>query len=327
MEAIFISKIDNLIIRELFSFTHMGLTYTNDKKLVENLTTNKLFIEQIGTQAYKNLMNADFFIIRKEIIHDEEKLILPERFRKFSEASRSSLPIFWMFTDNSIFCPFSAVLHPLFTSTNYTLSLNSNASGLFDKITYRPEQLIEQLIQSKQILSFKLQEFKRPDIKNPHEDVLGKMMGSKISYLDFTKTSRMFRAFLFIDHARDATYPVLKISFYAGALECLFTTDGSEISHKVAERVAFYIHQEASKTKKEIYKTVKDIYDVRSKFMHGQALDSKKHKDNQVLIDFSISIDHILRLIMQKIVFKDSDIFLDNTNLEAFFKDLVLGED
>ena len=72
---------------------------------------------------------------------------------------------------------------------------------------------------------------------------------------------------------------------YIAALETLFSKDGSELSHKVAERVAFYLGG-IKNEKMYTYRKVKGAYDVRSKYIHGSKLD-KKHSTTEKLIDLS----------------------------------------
>ena len=57
----------------------------------------------------------------------------------------------------------------------------------------------------------------------------------------YNDISRVERAFLFVHSARNSFSLPKKIAMYIAALETLFSKDGSELSHKVAERVAFYL--------------------------------------------------------------------------------------
>ncbi|WP_175423365.1 MULTISPECIES: hypothetical protein [Bacillus] len=67
--------------------------------------------------------------------------------------------------------------------------------------------------------------------KHPDADILFKNKGSK----------RLDRAHYFTLGARVSSILPMKIASYCNALECLFTTDKSEVSRKIAERVALML--------------------------------------------------------------------------------------
>lgn len=71
--------------------------------------------------------------------------------------------------------------------------------------------------------------------------------------------SRFGRALQFINSARHSPNITIKISQYCSALETLFTTDSAELSHKLSERVAFFLAQ-AGFNRVDVFKTVKAAY-------------------------------------------------------------------
>ncbi len=58
------------------------------------------------------------------------------------------------------------------------------------------------------------------------------------------------------------------------ALEAVLSTGSVEISHKVGERVAILLENDAEK-RLETYKVVKRLYGIRSKLVHGAAIQTK----------------------------------------------------
>jgi hypothetical protein len=110
---------------------------------------------------------------------------------------------------------------------------------------------------------------------------------------------RVARAEAFITMARSSPILPLKIYNYCTALECLFNTDASEISHKIAERTALLLG-DSSKEKYEIFDTIKDAYSVRSKSTHGKII----NKSNEHLIHLSECLDNLLRSFFHK--FRDN---------------------
>jgi hypothetical protein len=125
--------------------------------------------------------------------------------------------------------------------------------------------------------------------------------------------SKLSRAYLLVTQARLAQYIPIKLTFYVIALECLFSSDDkSEVNHKVSERVSHFIGN-SPEERVELFKKVKKLYDLRSKFVHGQSIKSAI-KDLSIL---SIEIDEILRRIFRKLIDNKeiADIFLGNQNI------------
>jgi hypothetical protein len=62
------------------------------------------------------------------------------------------------------------------------------------------------------------------------------------AYHSFTDKSysRISRATRFIGSARLDRHPAIKVAHYCSALESLFSTDSSELTHKLSERVALF---------------------------------------------------------------------------------------
>ena len=133
--------------------------------------------------------------------------------------------------------------------------------------------------------------------------------------------SRVGRALMFIKHGREARNLAYKITNYCSALETIFTTDSAELSHKLAERVAFFLQDE--KQKIDVFNLVKSAYSIRSKLTHGDTL-----KPTQIdkIPNISIQTDELLRIVINKIL-NDSILLkvIDGTNQEIddYFNGLI----
>ena len=123
---------------------------------------------------------------------------------------------------------------------------------------------------------------------------------------------------MFLTLARSNSFLPLKISFYIAILETLFTTDNNEVTHKVSERISFYLSDKLNKL--NTFKIVKECYGIRSKFVHGQKLDRKY--DNDALKEKSSELDDIIRILLNKVILEESDMFLSNDHIlnESFNK-------
>jgi len=111
----------------------------------------------------------------------------------------------------------------------------------------------------------------------------------------------------------------MKIAFTIPVLECLFSTDANEVTQKVSERAAFYFGKDNTE-RQGIFDIIKDVYNLRSKYFHGQELKSKHESiDNQKLL--SLSMDCLLRRIFTKVIMEDSALF-NEFDQNKFDKDM-----
>lgn len=134
---------------------------------------------------------------------------------------------------------------------------------------------------------------------------------------DNSKLSILQRSAQLVEFSKLAEGPYQKIGLLCSALECLFTTDSSEVSHKVAERVAFFIAK-TSKDRVEVYKTIKRAYTLRSNFFHGNKL--RNIEDNEYY-----EIENLIRKVMNKAIFQTPKYFLESKTLEEYFINLVFN--
>lgn len=156
--------------------------------------------------------------------------------------------------------------------------------------------------------------------KNPER--IGEITPGDFNFHRYNSTTRLQRAFMFLSMARSNSFLPLKISSYIEIFETLFTTDNSEVSHKVSERLAFYIGGNTDE-KVENFKLMKTAYGVRSKFVHGQKLD-RSIKNIDDLVSVSTKIDSLARALLTKIVLTDSTIFLKDDNaLNQHFSNMI----
>ena len=144
------------------------------------------------------------------------------------------------------------------------------------------------------------------------------------SFVD-SKYSRYGRALSFIKSAKRDFDPAMKISHYCSALESLFSTDSSELSHKLSERIAIFL-KAYNYYPICTFDEIKSFYNIRSKVTHGDSLKSTKVGK---LPEESIKLDNYLREIMNIIIDSDELMSVFNGNKECFEtyfkKKLLLG--
>lgn len=134
--------------------------------------------------------------------------------------------------------------------------------------------------------------------------------------------SKLSRAYLLVTQARVSQFVPIKLAFYVIALECLFSNDDkSEVNHKVSERAAYFIGTDAEE-RIGLFRKIKKLYDVRSKFVHGQSIKPSIKE----LSELSVEIDEVLRRIFRKLIDNKevADLFLGNQKvLDEYYLNMI----
>ena len=191
---------------------------------------------------------------------------------------------------------------------------------------------VEELEHAKKLYikySFKCRpgELEAPDPSKPTPPFFRKIEIQPFSYSTQKKVedlNKISRAIMFLTYARNAPSLPTKISFHVCLYECLFSNnENTEITHKIAERIAFYMGRDAS-SKKGIFRLVKTAYAIRSKVFRGQLIDPKLWSN---IISISNEIDELSRKVLLKILNTDIEKFtpLEPEILSQYFTDLLFG--
>lgn len=147
--------------------------------------------------------------------------------------------------------------------------------------------------------------------------------GTLFSFIN-KEYSRIGRSFRFIYAARKEPHPAIKISHYCSAFESLFSTDNSELSHKLSERVALFL-KPLGFDPLIVFDDMKSFYNIRSKVTHGDNVQPSKELEVPIL---SSKCDAYLRSIVLSII-KDNDmrqLFDGNKQaFEEYFKRELFG--
>jgi len=148
------------------------------------------------------------------------------------------------------------------------------------------------------------------------EEVKGKEFHSK-------EMSRIHRSINFISLARSQRNMHLKIAFYCSALECLFSTDSTEIVHKLSERIARFLGS-GTHERLKIYKNIKKAYSVRSAVMHGSAYKHKVCEEKVKTLDNYVRAV-FLKILDDKDVYEESIFHKDEQDMNLYFEELILS--
>ena len=207
--------------------------------------------------------------------------------------------------------------------------VNSKADGSFSQTTFSYEEIQ---------IADNIKETYRSIISKSGHDSTPNTFSESIknsitipSQTEYNASNRIERAISFLDLARNSSLLPQKISFYVLVFECLFSADQKdEILHKVSERAALYIGTNLEDRVK-VFKEVKKLYNIRSKYVHGQTMDISFNTIEK-LIPLSIMADNYARKILTKVIMEDSELFLkDGGELNDYFnkqlfKDAILPD-
>lgn len=290
---------------------------------LESSIFNEYVLKQIGNINIGEFVNNPYFVSFLTIGNPKELATITVRL--FS-ALNHFISFLWFARDN---CIDLGVMYSYFSEvddvvlTRYKHSNTSMANGeystieltladltLAEKVADRIRELQNNKKESKNSPSLEVN-FSKPIIAD-----------TTYHYRDYNEHNRIQRAFSFLHMARSNSFLPLKISLYIAMLETIFTTDSTEVNYKVCQRVAFYLGGDFE-TKFTTFQKIKEAYDIRSKFFHGQELKKKKDsRDN--LARVSMEADNIVRQILTKVIFEDSELFLnDEASLNEYYNKLV----
>lgn len=213
----------------------------------------------------------------------------------------------WLIKDNAIGCELAhcSLRHDgkIFRTSNGLYSTLSKADG--DALVNTTFNLTE--IQRWRDVSLELR-------THLHEK------GYDSTQLPVSKSSSRFDRFLsFMTSSRKMHHPTLKIAQVCSALESLFSTSTSELTHRLSERVAHFMGGSAQEMEAN-YQFMKKAYAIRSQVTHGSHI---KQSD----IDASIEISKGLMDRCREMVFmilrdpaKQEVVYGSNELIEDYFR-------
>jgi hypothetical protein len=156
------------------------------------------------------------------------------------------------------------------------------------------------------------------------ESYLHEANASSLRFMMEKGYARSGRAMRFVSAARSAPDLAFKIANYCSALESLFTTESTELAHKVSERTAFFLRP-LGYSSRSVFGNIKKAYSVRSKLVHGDTL---KPGQIEELPDLGQQCDEYLRVILTEIFESESlrKIFDGHgESIENYFINLLFG--
>lgn len=132
------------------------------------------------------------------------------------------------------------------------------------------------------------------------------------------KVTRFARFLQFVQAARRETFPAIKIAQMCSALESLFSTTDTELTHRLSERVAFFLGGDPQQME-DTYRFIKKAYAIRSQVTHGAPVSAR-------LAGSTAEISKEMLDILRKIAFKvisvgpEGVVYKSNEHIEDHFR-------
>lgn len=317
-ETLFVASVRGLVVNEPLGRGFQiedGLFLSNDALQLGKLIDQDL-IMAMGGLEFSTMKESCFVYMTWSYGFEVENG--PAVVKYWLDGMRLFCHALWLLRDNAVnvelgFCRAENSKGESFCSTNYIAALFSRHDGSHCEQVFSLEDL-------KTARSYYLKHLAPIFLDKPREVAIPRPHSPAF----FRGASRIARFNMFLIGARSEHQLPVRISQAMTCLEVLFSNDASELSHKLSERVAWFVGK-GPEDRKEVYSLLKRAYGVRSKVVHGDALSPALIGAIETI---SGDIDNMLRLVFLRVVqsLETTEFFESSTQqLEDYFLNLVLG--
>jgi len=150
---------------------------------------------------------------------------------------------------------------------------------------------------------------------------------------------RLCNALKFFNMAYSTKWFLLKIVHLFTVLESIFSENPNEIAYKISLRTAYLLHPDDSASRKKVFGFLKQGYDIRSRFLHGNKINyANKEKQLQnilgvqhysLMFKYPEDLYDIVRRVINKIITNETIYkLLSEQNEElyiSFLNDIALN--
>jgi hypothetical protein len=300
-----------------------GMYLTNDKQLIEKKVPRHA--RQFMGQEYLHLVDTGLVMYSEPAM--DAQLLSPRRDVKaltdWLFMVRAFYQALWLVKDNASIneLGFGVYINPVHNQpaccSNLIASAVTTASGEAPDTTFSLDELrvarhYFQTTTLPGIFHDLLRDQEKPGSVSPFAIRFGSAKGR----------SRIARFNYFVSGARGMEDVDGKISIYMTCLEIIFSTSATELTHKLAERVAFFLEVQPAK-RKQVFNIIKSAYSIRSKIVHGDEVEASER-----IIEIAKQIDEIVRRVYLKILSDEGVQQMlegDRNVVEEYMINLTLG--
>lgn len=320
MKYLFICAVHNLVLEcENILIECKNGYISNKKDCLNPIFENSLSYYTLGTHSIDEIKESDSFYIEEGELGSITTAELNRFGTQYCFVILRQLQLnmrrLWLIKDNAVYIrdgflyTYEDDLSDGFTFKGSLSAINTFADGSIKPIVFTDE-LKNEFISNELCFT----EEKENLIKNEATQDYRKVCQHQ--HLKSSKLTRKDLANMYIAKARAEGVVAMKVLLYCSALEALVSTSTTELSHRVAERIATLLGNDKEE-RCEIYNNVKTGYDVRSKVAHGDLV----KKDREQIERISTIIDEYLR----KLIIRDKPYCLENKEMDRFFLEKLMS--
>jgi len=333
-----------MIVKIFQTITHIKLqgiefyqtpyfTLTSNQDVKKEHFSNTLFEKAIGSMRYAKIQtDYDFIfsILKSNDLFDEKDLnqMLGENIDLIHQYANGLASCLWFIKDNSV--NISEIYGNVIDGGSNSflcmspITVITNCHGDTKEVLFNRSEIDNAYLISKQYVKIcpqKEEEFGNRITEHQFSNHINtSIIKGENDNINYNKFNRIERAIKFLHIVRETSYLPRKIAMYMPIFECLFSTEPHEVTMKVSERVAFYIRGE---DKKKVYKIIKEAYNLRSRYLHGEELPNNQ-KERTYQLELATQIDGIARYVLTRVIMEDSEKFLlKKSDFENWLTDII----
>ena len=307
--------IENMQLEKNAKFQYFDWFITNNldeiNKIIPKLDTFIVSVGNIASEEFAEKVIAYKFC---ETELNNELALLPYQ----SSELNAILSLIWLNKENSFFSTFqfSQDVENFNVMINRRNDFICNSNGKYEPLLL-DKNLIEEIKDYK--LSSRLDKLLFTYNNDPAELSEHRFYKPDLEKY-FPDFKRIQRSYLLLTVARRTDFLPMKIGFYINTLECLLLKSETELNFRLQLYTANFIGVN-SEDKYKIMDIIKSGYGIRSKFFHGESLNSKKISE---LEDISQKIDEIVRRTIKKSI-DISETINDQKKIDTYFTSLLFS--
>jgi len=301
-----------------------GLYLTNECSTQLERILSRPFRLAIGGNECDSLLTGPAAVYWKDVPNEADPLQAVQTLTMWLKCLHGFFMALWVAKDNAVNCEMGFLEHDvpgqgLTHASNFIAALFSNARGGKDEVEFR----LTEIRQARQYFS----DFFLPvmfGLQVGSGSALEITMKTRPAVVSAKGVHRLPRFLYFLSAARSADDLGVKVSLYMTCLEIMFSTEPTELTHRLSERVAFFLRRDPAE-RLAVYRSLRRAYDIRSKVVHGSVMSEQKQKG---LPDVAREIDALLRELVLKVIVDQASrqVFdMDDTDFEDYFARLTIG--
>ena len=300
-----------------------GVYLTNECSTQVERILSRPFRLAMGGNECSSLLTAPAAIYSKDLPNEPDPDQAVQTLTMCLQLLRAFFMALWVIKDNAVNCEMGFLEHDvpgqgLTHASNFIAALFSNARGDKDETKFR----VAEIRQARQYFT----DFFLPVMFGLEVggNVFEGPKKTRPAVVSAKGTHRLPRFLYFLTAARCAEDLGVKVSLYMTCLEIMFSTEATELTHRLSERVAFFLRREPTE-RLAVYKSLRRAYDIRSKVVHGSVMSEKKQKE---VPEVASEIDELLRQLILRLISDEASrrVFdMEDTKFEDYFARLTIG--